>query len=491
MFSLIEQISVKDKNKNDMDQYLEQAIKEYERNISLGKTFYMDASVLMDIEEYYEKQGKRYEAEQLMRFAEKLHPNSEEVLVVKAYRARALGHWSEGLNIIRNIPNQQNKDVQLFYIEWDVASGRLDKAEKRIKDCLPPTMLNDDYDWFLDMGEMLLDYGYQQRALKYLLAIPQKYSLRTHVDELIADAYFQLQLYTKSIKAANRLVDANPYDTNAWTQLADIQQKCQKYAECIQSCDYALAINRNNQRAMSLKVFATFAMSDNKRGLALCLDYMKVIPDDYSIRMYAGEQLYAAGRIDEAKTPLQDALRLCPLENPDRVRIINDLVYLYISCNDIDNAEETMLSLAMLGNSLSSIYTQMGNICSEFKNSTLAISCYYKAIHSPKIEDNELLLILQLLVNAQYFHDALPLWHDIYNLLPHIHTTQPSIYAYMAIGTYMLNEKEAFNNSFELAAKFAADALKTLFSLKYPNASIDEIRNLANMKIDSELSEKD
>ena len=61
----------------------------------------------------------------------------------------------------------------------------------------------------------------------------------------------------------------------------------------------------------------------------------------------------------------------------------------------------------------------------------------------------------------------------------------------MAIGTYMLNEKEAFNNSFELAAKFAADALKTLFSLKYPNASIDEIRNLANMKIDSELSEKD
>ena len=70
-----------------------------------------------------------------------------------------------------------------------------------------------------------------------------------------------------------------------------------------------------------------------------------------------------------------------------------------------------------------------------------------------------MLLILQLLVNAQYFRDALPLWHDIYNLLPHIHITQPSIYAYMAIGTYMINEKEAFNNSFELAAKFAADAV--------------------------------
>ena len=159
-----------------MEKYLKQAIEEFEKNIECGKNFYMDASILMDIEEYYEKEGKRYEAEQLMRYAEKLHPDSEEVLVVKGYRARAMGKWNEGLNIIRNIGNQQNRDVQLFYAEWDVACGRLDKAEQRVNDCLPATMQNDDYDWFLDMGEMLLDYGYQQRALKYLLKIPNNYT---------------------------------------------------------------------------------------------------------------------------------------------------------------------------------------------------------------------------------------------------------------------------------------------------------------------------
>lgn len=470
-----------------MDQYLKQAIEEYERNVSQGDNFYMDASVLMDIEEYYEKQGKRYEAEHLMRFAEKLHPNSEEVLVVKAYRARAMGQWSEGLNIIRSINNQQNKDVQLFYAEWDVASGRLDKAEQRIKSCLPPAMTHDDYDWFLDLGEMLLDYGYQKRALKYLSAIPQNYSLRTRVDELMADAYFQLQLYDKSIEAANRLVDASPYDANVWTQLADVQQKCHDYESCIQSCDYALAIDCKNQRAMSLKVFATFAIGNCNKGLALCLEYVKVIPNDYSIRMYAGEQLYASGRINESKGPLQDALRLCPLENPDRNRIINDLVYLYISQNDIVNAEEMMLSLTILGNSLSSLYIQLGNICSDFKNNAQALNCYDKAIHSPKIEDGEILLILQLLVNAQLFNEATNLWHDIYELLPQIQITQPAIYAYMAIGAYMLNKREAFNKTFDYAVSFVPDTLKALFSIKYPNASIEEIRNLANRKIGNEL----
>lgn len=466
-----------------MDQYLQQAIEEYERNISQGDNFYMDASVLMDIEEYYEKQGQQYEAEHLMRFAEKLHPSSEEVLVVKAYRARAVGQWSEGLSIIRSIVNQQNKDVQLFYAEWDVASGRLDKAEQRIQSCLPPTMTYDDYDWFLDMGEMLLDYGYQKRALKYLTAIPQNYCLRTRVDELMADAYFQLQQYDKSIESANRLVDANPYDANVWTQLADVQQKCQNYESCIQSCDYALAIDSKNQRAMSLKVFATFAVGNCKKGLALCLDYIKVIPNDYSIRMYAGEQLYATGRINESKGPFQDALRLCPLENPDRRRIINDLVYLYISQNDIIHAEEMMLSLTMLGNSLSAIYIQLGNICSEFKKNVLAVDCYNKAIHSPQIEDTEVLLILQLLVNAKLFNEAETLWHDIYNLLSQIQITQPVIYAYMALGACMLNKKDIFNKAFDFAATFASDTLKTLFSTIYPNESLEEIKKIVNSKL--------
>lgn len=466
----------------DMEQYLKQAIEEYERNIAQGENFYMDASVLMDIEEFYEKQGKRYEAEQLMRYAEKLHPDSEDVMVVKAYRARAMGNWSEGLNIIRHIPNQQNKDVQLFYAEWDVASGRLDKAERRIEDCIPQEMTIDDYDWILDMGEMMLDYGYQERALKYLQKIPQKYPLRTRVDELIADAYFQQQRYDESIKAANRVVDATPYDANAWAQLADIQQKCQKYAESIQSCDYALAIDSNHQRAMSLKVFATFASGDCKKGISLCLEYMKIIPNDYSIRMYAGEQLYALGKIEEARQPLQDALRLCPLENPDRVRLINDLVYYNLSLNNINEAEELMLSLTMLGNTNASLYIQLANICSELKKETLALSCYYKAIHSPSIDENDLLIILQLLINKQNYTDALPLWHDIYVYTQQTQIKQPSIFAYLAYGTYMLNEKEVFNKSFKIAATLVPELTKSLFSSFFSNLTLEQIQIEANKK---------
>ena len=464
-----------------MEKYLKQAIEEYEKNIECGKNFYMDASILMDIEEYYEKEGKRYEAEQLMRYAEKLHPDSEEVLVVKGYRARAMGKWNEGLNIIRNIGNQQNRDVQLFYAEWDVACGRLDKAEQRVNDCLPATMQNDDYDWFLDMGEMLLDYGYQQRALKYLLKIPNNYTLRSRVDELIADAYFQTQRYNESIEAANRLVDANPYDANSWTQLADIQQKCKKYVECVQSCDYALAIDENNQRAMSLKVFATFAIPDYAKGLKLCLEYMRKVPNDYSIRMYAGEQLYATKKYEEAEIPLQDALRLCPIEHPDHVRIVNDLCYLYIQRQDYARAEETMLTLCMLGNSLSTLYTQLGNIVFEFKKNSAAINFYHQAVNSPTIEDTEVLTIVQQLMSNDCYDDAERLWYDIAKLP--ISQSHPLISAYLAYVMFKMNNKSKFKEFFTQALVLAPEMVKQLFAGVFNTNNLDDIVNLANKYI--------
>ena len=136
-----------------MNKYLKEAIEQYEQKIESGEPFYMDASVLMDIEDYYEKEGKSYDAERLMRFAEKLHPDSEDVLVVKAYRLKLSGKWSEALSLIKSIPNQLNRDVQLFYAEWDVASGRPQKAETRIASCLPAQITMEDYDWYLDFAE--------------------------------------------------------------------------------------------------------------------------------------------------------------------------------------------------------------------------------------------------------------------------------------------------------------------------------------------------
>lgn len=113
-----------------MNKYLKEAIEQYEQRIESGEPFYMDASVLMDIEEYYEKEGKNYEAERLMRFAEKLHPDSEDVLVVKAYRLKTRGKWSEALAFLTNLTAM----CSCFMLNgmWQVADTKKQKKELQV-----------------------------------------------------------------------------------------------------------------------------------------------------------------------------------------------------------------------------------------------------------------------------------------------------------------------------------------------------------------------
>lgn len=456
-----------------MNKYLKEAIEQYEQKIESGEPFYMDASVLMDIEDYYEKEGKSYDAERLMRFAEKLHPDSEDVLVVKAYRLKLSGKWSEALSLIKSIPNQLNRDVQLFYAEWDVASGRPQKAETRIASCLPAQITMEDYDWYLDFAEILLDYGFQKLSIKYLSMLPAKYQFRNRVDELLADAYFQLQEYDKSIKAGNRMVDANPYDANVWVQLADIHQKCEKYQECVQDCDYALTIDANNQRAMSLKVFALFALKDYEQGMECCKTYIQECPNDYSLRMYLGEQLYSLKQNKDALRFLQDALRLCPLDNPDHARIITDMVYTLIAMEQYDNIKDLMLRLCMLNTPISDVYIQLASIYMEFHNVEKIIETLDELLSLPSTTSNDCMNIAQLLAKNNFLKETPSLWRKL--IAQNIDSEHNAIYAYAAYALFLAHDKDNFYKAMEKAISSKNPLLLNLLGNHFQTFDLTEI----------------
>ena len=173
-----------------MSPSLKAAIEEYERNMASGHSFYMDATTLMDIEEHYEREGMDYEAEHLMRFAEKLHPANPEVLTVKAYRLKARGKWTEALKLVKSIPQeQQGRDVQLFYADWEAATGFPDKATLRVERLLTPDSPDENSDLYINLVEILLDYGYYGRALVALSHLPEKHPYVARALELKAECF--------------------------------------------------------------------------------------------------------------------------------------------------------------------------------------------------------------------------------------------------------------------------------------------------------------
>lgn len=444
-----------------MDKYLEEAIAEYERNIESGHSFYMDAPILMDIEEYYEKHDRAYDAERIMRFAEKLHPDSEDVLVVKAYRFKSAGKWQQALNTIRRIPNQESRDVQLFLIEWDVAMARIDKAEQRFEENYRLVSPPDDEDWLYDFGEVLIDYGYNERGLKYLKRISSTYSMHRRVDELVGDVCCQLGRYGESVDAFTRLVDSDPYDSVSWTQLADVQYKAKHFEQTSECCDYALAIDDTNWRAMLLKLCSKFAMQSFDEAMQLYGEYVKKGYEDYGIHLLAGEELNKQGRYAEARKPLQEALRLCPIDSPERPRVVSALADVFIAYGKNDEACELTQTLVQSGSMAFDLYLHLANSFVEFHNNQAAVEMLDNALHAPGIGEKDIVTVIQFLARNGLYEPAASLWEQLVD----VKFTEECIpyYSYVVYAMVEMKNHALFTRSYLRASSACPQALCEVF----------------------------
>lgn len=400
-----------------MDKHLKEAIELYERNIKSGELFYMDANTLVDIENYYEKQNKDYEAEQCLRFAKQLHPDNEEVLITEAYRLKMKGKYSDAYRLIKSLPNQNHSEVQLFYIEWYVMGGQVEKAMDIYKKYMKiPCPDLERYNFMLDTGEVLADFSYFKRAIEILSKIPSSHPEYKHALELLADAYYQTDDFSKAEQFTQQMVDLNPYDAYSWAQLADVQQKIGNDEEALESCEYALAIDPDLRPARTMKVFEMLRLSKTDEALQLIEDYKADMPDEYAMFMYAGGALYEKQQFDKAVPYFEHALTYCPLAIPDRQNIVTDLSLCFAILGRLSEGVELYKTIAPRPGDILDYYKRLFNLLDECKRKKEAINILSIMV-DVKIEEGLVVDdIYDTLMQKQWFREAEDVWEKLLKL---------------------------------------------------------------------------
>lgn len=447
-----------------IDKYLEEAIRTYESEIDVNPNFFMDADVLMDIEDYYESCNREYDAERLMRFAERLHPDNEEVLLVKADRMKNRGLWAEALQIIADISDRDtNRSVQIILAEYEIAEGHPEKGQEVIQNILPfdENLKAEDLDLWLSFAELLMDYGYIRRAVSVLIPFPENYDHRKRVLELLADCYQQLQQLNKSIEYAEALVNAAPYDDVSWTQLAEIQIKNHLFGEAVKSCDYALAVNENSQHAIITKIWALYIDEHYAEALKLCEEYLPKFPNNYVLHMYAGELYHLNERTHESQEMLETALRLCPIDNPDHMRINRVLTSVFIEHGLHDNAREltettcqTGVPLAQADAELAINYYSLGckKECLDILNDLLNIK---------NIPDTVGMQIGEFLYNEKLFKEAKKVWKHLAKM--DFSIEYPKMYAHIAFAMWQMELQREMLKAIKKSLMYCQDELVNTF----------------------------
>lgn len=444
----------------------------YEDRVVSAVPFYMEAADLADLVEWYEKAGLDHEAEACLRYALRLHPDDFDLLLTKAYRLKNYGRWSEALELVRSLADQNLREVKMFYFENMLNEMRPDEAEAYLEQ----EFFSDkggqvDYDVYVEAAELYLDYNFPDRALHALRHVPAGFGDAKQKAELEADAYAGKSDFSQAEAVMNASLDADPYDDISWTQLADIQYKAHKFSAAFDSSNYALAINPDSDQALRVRACAAAEGNDIADYGRYADEYLAKFPDDYYVRLLLGERYYADGRYDDAAKALQQAYRACPQDAADKQRILSGLVYTYAHQGRVALAFESFAAGFATPPSPFEATYQIASIVFDIGRKTDAVRLLDQYLDVHPLNGQEVMRLSALLCKYGCYEPAGTVW--VVLLAPH-KDVPPMAQPWLAYGAYRMGLHRDALRRLREAVVTSPDETYGLFSEAFPGHGVTD-----------------
>lgn len=434
---------------------LKYLVREYEKKVSEAPApIWMDAPDILDILDYYEQHNMYYESEQCMRLALKLHPDDPEVIVRRAYRLKNEGRWDEALSVVEKVEQQEALDVQFFYAEKALSEMRIDDAERHFVAGLAHERSIDqemllssegdplgDNDLLLEISELFMDYGCVEKARKYVKMIAHDAPEYPRSQMLLAECAYQLGDMKAALAILDTIIDADPYNLDAWVMKADLHNEAKAWAECAEAAEYALAIDPKHEKALRFKACAALGQGNYDGVLEVFKDYRQLYPYDYTMALSAGEILLNKRDFQQAFDVLCFSNRNCPNDNPDKIRILTDIALTYSARHDMQHAYDTLLGICSLGMTYVDVLFHAANQAFDYGEIEFGKSALQHFVDHNTINPDQRLLVARMLCEHNLFAETTELWDRLLDVRDNQRTTAAPYLAYaarrlMRIGDY-------------------------------------------------------
>ena len=214
---------------------------------------FLEPAELLDIYDYYADDFRNDKAYEVLKRAVSLYPDDMDVIIAHAYYHKNTGDWKKATQIINKLPSD-SIFRKMFYAEKALLTLDL-KGCRRLVDEIANSGQELNQDNMLDIAEMYYEAGYYHLAEPWLRKCNDP-----HYDEYVraaselADCVFRRGDYDATISLLNHCLDENPYDAATWVQLAKVQYTDEKFEDALESCEYAIAANKDCADAYSVRL---------------------------------------------------------------------------------------------------------------------------------------------------------------------------------------------------------------------------------------------
>ncbi len=300
----------------------------YEETEREGVPCIISSDDYVDVAEYYNVVKNNAEkAEKVIDIALRLYPGTTLPLVFKGRLMLFVHQDTEKARYYLSLAEDQH-DLDVYYLtaEIMITEEKIEAANEYLKEKLIDVDEEERQDYIWDVANLFLDYNLPEQADEWIAEVDDKES--TDYEELITKSLVVKGHYEESVKAINHLIDKNPFSGDYWNMLTLTHLKGERNEEALDSSEYSLALNPDDDTAILNKGYALYQMGNVEEALTFFTRYLSICPDDEVGAFNAGSCLVDLDRLEEAETYFKEAERLVSQDSSRYIDICQNLLFI-------------------------------------------------------------------------------------------------------------------------------------------------------------------
>ena len=414
----------------------------YENAQASGTSVYLEPDDLTDIAEYYHILGNIDACKNTVDYAIKMFPGATMPLVFRSRVALLMEHdvalAEEYAEMI-----DDKADLEYLYLKAEImiVDDRAEEAETFLRDAYEELEDDEDKaDFLIDVANLYADYELMEYAQQWL-SLSEEYD-STDYKELQGRIAMGLGDYEESNRIYNELIDRNPYSFTYWNQLASSQLLHNEIMESIQSSEFALAINPDDEDATLNKANGLFNLGNFEEACKYYERFTKISPNSEVGEMFLGISLINLNRTEEGVEHLKKAESSADAFSEYLHDIYVELAYSLTALGKHEDAMEYIEKISQLDD-CDPYETDVlkGNVHLQKGETAEAMKCFQHAVTASNGSPRVILRIGICIYDNGYYSLA----YDVFHLLLDDASDEwKDGWSYLALCCMLLSRKDEF-----------------------------------------------
>lgn len=311
-------------------------LEQYEKGGKVGTPSIFSSDEYADLAEYYQQKGQKNKALEAATQGSELYPGAVGPLVFMARYALCVENDPRKAEILtEQIEDKYDLDYLYILAEIMIVEGQTEKADAFLDEKMEEIDEEDLMDYIYDVAVLFADYDLPALAEKWLNRYEDKDD--TEYLELLGRILFGKGKYTEGEKIMNHLLDTDPFNGIYWNTLASAQFQYGMVQESIDSSEFSIAINPDDEEAILTKAHGLFALGNYGEALNFYRRYNELMESEESHTLIA-ICLMTQNQYEEARLHLEKALALTPPLSPKLCEIYQELAFTENQLGNLDKA---------------------------------------------------------------------------------------------------------------------------------------------------------